>query len=315
MTVEVLKPRTRAEWLAIRGTTIGASEIAALFGVHPFLTAFELWHLKAGLLGGDTAETGPLRRGRMLEQVAVQFLQEERPDWTVTANPMPGGQFFRDLSLGLSATPDAFIRDPERRGQRGICQIKSVESSAFRTKWKAEDGEIETPVYVALQAIQEAFLTGADFAVTTPLVVGHGIEMPILEVPMHAGIVEQIKARAAAFWASIRAGRPPEPDYAADGGTIAALYADDNGMEVDLTDDARLPQLAAERDELKAALKATTDRVAVIDAEFKHRIGPHEAARLGDGRRATWRTERRRQRFSPAAEVRTLRISPANRSL
>jgi hypothetical protein len=48
MTIETITPGSRTEWLAARQPNIGASEVAALFGEHPFLTEFELFRQKSG---------------------------------------------------------------------------------------------------------------------------------------------------------------------------------------------------------------------------------------------------------------------------
>lgn len=295
MTIEILTPASRQDWLGIRGRTIGASEVAALFGVHPFTSAYELHHLKAGTIAADQAETGPMRRGRHLEQVAINFLAEERPSWTVTANPMPGGHFYRDAGAGLSCTPDAFVTDPERGGI-GIAQIKSVEPSVFRAKWRTEEGAIEPPLYVAIQAIQEAALTGASWAVVCPLVVGFGLEMPILEVPLHLGLIDQIKARAAEFWQRIAEGAAPNPDYAKDGALLARLYADDDGSEVDLAGDNRIAELLDQREALKLREQdgsaAEKERKA-LDVEILGKLQNATRGRLADGRSIEAKTVRR----------------------
>lgn len=313
MSLEILTPSSRAEWLAARTQSLGASEVAALFGVHPFTSIYELHHVKAGTVQIESAETAPLRRGRHLEQVAVNFLAEERPAWTVTANPMPGGRFYRDLGAGLSCTPDAFIADPEREGG-GIAQIKSVEPSVFRAKWRTEDGLIEPPLYVAIQAIQEAALTGASWAVVCPLVVGFGLEMPILEVPLHLGLIDQIRARAADFWQRVAEGRAPDPDYAKDGALLAQLHADDDGSEVDLTGDNRIVELLDLREGLKEREQdgaAAEKERKILDAEILSKLQNAARGRLADGRSIEAKTIRRAAYQAKASSYRSIKIKGA----
>ena len=285
MAVEILTPSSRADWLAVRGETIGASEAAALFGVHPFTTAYELHHLKAGTIKADPTETGPMRRGRHLEQVAVEFLREERPGWAVTANPMPGGRFYRDLAAGLSCTPDAFVTDPEREGF-GICQIKSVEPSVYRSRWRNEDGQVEVPLYVAVQAVQEAYLTGATWAVVCPLVIGFAIEMPVLEVPLHAGLIDRLKSEATVFWRGVRSGRAPDPDHARDGALLERLWTGAEA-DIDLSADNEVPDLVAERERLSAEKSAADKRLKEIKSDLFRKLGDASCARLADGRLIT----------------------------
>ena len=46
----------------------------------------------------------------------------------------------------------------------------------------------------------EAELTGAKWAAVAPLVVDYGIECPVIDIPLHAGIVETVKNEALTFW-------------------------------------------------------------------------------------------------------------------
>ena len=182
MAVETLRPSSREEWLALRERNIGASEAAALLGVHDYLTPFELYARKSGLVTADVADNSAMRRGRLLEPVALQMLKEERPEWNVDPNPMPGGVYFQDTELRLAATPDALVVAPDRG--RGVAQVKSVEARAFADKWQRDD-EVQPPIWIAIQVLVEAFLSGADWACVVALVVDHGIRIEVIDVPLH----------------------------------------------------------------------------------------------------------------------------------
>lgn len=82
---ERITPKSREEWLAIRQSFTGASEIAALLHCHPWLTLTHLWALKAGRVDPEP-ESPAMRRGKLLEGAALEMLAAERPDWTVTPN-------------------------------------------------------------------------------------------------------------------------------------------------------------------------------------------------------------------------------------
>lgn len=270
MSIEILRPTSRDEWLDLRSKTIGASEVAALLGAHPYQTAYGLYCLKAGLLKVERTESGPMRRGRHLEQVAVNFLQEERSDWQVTANPMPGGIFYRDVEMGVSCTPDAFIADPSRHG-RGVCQIKSVEPSVFRKAWKGEDGIVDPPLYAVVQAIQEASLVEASFAMVCALVISFEIELHIVEVPIHAGLMAKLRTRVAEFWDMVESGTEPPPDYARDGEAIAQIYGSD-GRTIDLSGENELPTILDEDERLREQVKAAEERRGAIKAQVRHKL-------------------------------------------
>lgn len=309
--VEILQPKSREQWLDLRRPNIGASVAGALLGVHSYQTAYGLYALKAGLLIEDPEESAAMKRGRLLEPVAIELLQEERPRWKIEANVMPGGAYFVDRPLRLSATPDAFAIDPDRAGF-GVIQIKSVESGIFRKVWRDPDsGDVVPPLWIGVQAILEAHLTGATWAAIGALVIGSGAEVHLVEVPVHAGVIHRIREAVAGFWRLIDAGTPPDPDYARDGETIAALYADDDGSTVDLSGDNALPGLADEYQHLGAETSAAERRRKAIKAEILAKLGAARAGRLADGRLITAATVQRDAYQVSATSYRSIRVTAA----
>jgi hypothetical protein len=304
MTIERIKIESREQWLALRQPDVTASIAGALLGVHPYSTAFGLFLLKSGKIAEDPEETGPMRRGRLLEPVAVQMLREDKPDWTIHDYPI--GYYYRDPASRIGATPDVLATD--EHGKMGIVQIKSVEPSVFRRDWRNEDGTIEPPLWIVVQGIIEAHLTGADWAAVAPMVVGFGVEMPIIPIPIHAGILERIKSEVAAFWNRIETNEPYPPDYGRDGALIAKLYPQDNGREIDLSGDNELPEyvdfLEAARAKKKLAeLDEKTAKAAIAD-----KMGEAAIARLADGRRVSNKLQQRAGYEVSATEFRVLRV-------
>lgn len=273
-----------AAWHARRQADMTASVAGALLGVHEFVSYYDLWCLKAGLIERSAEDSPAMRRGRLLEDDAIQVLGEDHEGWRVA----PCGFYYRHPSWRIGATPDAVAIDPLRKGF-GAVQIKSVEPSIFRSKWQGEDG-IEPPLWITVQAIIEATLMGASWAAVAPIVVGHGVDVPLIEIPVHAGIMDKLRAETAVFWASVEEGNAPEPDFRTDAATIAGLHPEDNGQEIDLTGSNDLPELADELAVIRARGKADEARAAEIKARFRYEIGAAEAALLGGGRRVTLRT-------------------------
>ncbi len=290
--IEILHPSSREEWLADRKTTIGASEVAAVLGVHPYITPFQLWARKSGI-DSDGQDNKYMRRGRILEPVAIDLLREERPEWSVMGNPMPS-TFYRDLDEGTSCTPDAFVKDKERGGT-GICQIKTVDSHIFRNEWM-QDGDVCLPPYVAIQAMQEAHLTGASWCCVAALV-GFDLDLHIIDVPIHAGVIARIKRAVPDFLRRIRENDPPPPDYGRDGETIKALYDEDDDSTIDLSGNDRVLVLLAHRNAIKEiernAAEAEKAR-KTIDAELMHALGNATRGALADGRIIEAKTVRRK---------------------
>jgi predicted phage-related endonuclease len=308
--VEILHPKTREEWLALRSQNVGASEAGALLGIHDYQTAYSLWAIKSGALTPEQVDTPSLRRGRLLEPIALQVIREEHPDWQVKANPMPGGFYYCDPELRLGCTPDALAVRPDRPGT-GILQVKSVERSVFRSKWHAEDGEIELPLWIAVQTIVEAHLTGAKWATVAALVVGHGIDVVMIDVPLHEGVLARIREKVKEFWRLVETKQAPEPDYGRDAGIIEQLYRDATGEEIDLSTDNRILALLDEREEAAAQKKVAEDRLHQIKAEILNKLGAACVGRCADGRVITAKTVVRREYIVKATSFRDLRVKAA----
>lgn len=304
MPVERITPRDRRAWLKARGQDVTASTVGALFGAHDFLTLYELWAIKTGLVPSSMEETPAMRRGRLLEPVAAQIMREERPDWVIHHNAAEN-VYHRDTEARLGATPDFLVEAPGLG--LGVVQVKSVEQSVYRKKWLNEEGHAEAPLWIALQATQEAHLVGASWAAVAPIVVGFGIDMPLIDVPLIPGVWEAIREKTAEFWAMIDEGREPEPDYARDGDLIDRLYPrNDPGEEVDLTADNRIPTLIAARRHAQEMRRDCDAAISEIDAEIKSKMGAATIAHIAGGQRITWRTAKRAAFTAPATTFRTL---------
>ena len=278
MTIEakILAPKTREEWLTHRRRNIGASEIAALFGESPWTSPFKLSAVKAGLVPNDE-ENAAMRRGRLLEPVAVECVREENPTWDVFPNALPNLQYFIDSKNRIGATPDAFVKIPGREG-RGIIQIKSVALLSFAKRW-AGNGSFEPPMHVALQAAVECEITGSQYAFVAALVIGHGIDLHLQEIPLTPGLYAAAAARSLAFWEKVDRGETYAPDFEKDGDLIRRIYADaEASKEIDLSQDNEICELAETDRVLGNVERETKEGRAAIKAKMLLKMGDAEIA-------------------------------------
>lgn len=304
MAIERHPVTDRASWLALRRQDVTASTAGALLGVHEYTTPYELWALKAGHLAEPDDDSPSMRRGRLLEPVALQLLAEEHPEWEIE----PGRSYYRDPLARLGATPDALAADPERGP--GIIQVKTVEPGVFRRGWRdADTGEVELPLWIAVQAIVEAHLTGAQWATVAAMTVGHGIDIHLIDVPIHAGVVERVRDAVKDFWSLVESGRAPEPDYGRDGEVIAAMFRASDGQTVDLPGDEAFLAMLGERERLSADRKAADLRLKEINTAILAALGPAECGRLPNGILISAKTVHRGEYMAKATSFRTIRIT------
>jgi predicted phage-related endonuclease len=275
--IEQIQITSREQWLAARQQDITASAAGALLGLHPYQTAFGLWAEKTGLVSSDGATSPAMQRGLELEPIAIARLAKLHPTWSVERP----NAYYRDPEARLGATPDCLVNDPERDGW-GCVQIKSVEPSAFREHW-CEDDEIRPPLWIACQVIVEAHLVGADWAAVAALVIGYGIDLHVIDVPIHAAIITRIKDETRKFWQMIEEGREPEPDYGRDAHLIEQLFARPEEIEVDLSADNELPEAVAEYQTLGKSIAEISELRKARRAEILHKMGNATKARIATG--------------------------------
>ena len=292
------------QWMALRSKDITASVAGALLGVHPYITARELYEVKSGNYASDPEETPALRRGRLLEDDAVQIIREDHPEWVIDTHPV--GWYYRDPDARVGATPDLFVNDQD--GRFGIIQIKTVDPFAFRNGWRSDDGTIEPPIWIVAQAVIEAMLTGAEWAAVAAVVVNSGLELHTVEVPIHAGLYNRIKQEVAEFWRRVEQKDPYDFEYARDGALIAKLYPQDNGDEIDLSADNLLPGVVDQLEAARAAKKAADAEEKTAKFTIAAKMGEAAIARLADGRRISNKSQHRSGYFVEASDYRVLRI-------
>ena len=309
----------RASWLAHRSKDVTASTIAALVGEHPYMTRLGLYALKTGqmpdaetepVVGENSISLPPMLRGTVLEPVAPTLLSMLRPTWSIE----PCGWYYREPLSRIGATPDFMAIDPARPGL-GSIQFKTTDHTTFRKVWRsdgADDGDTVTPpLFIVLQAVTEAVLGGFTWAQVAVMVSGSTLDLHLVEIPLHLGIMARLRAESLKFWRDLEAGIAPPADYGRDAEVLAALYRDDNGRETDLTSDRHVPELLAERDALKETIRFAGLRVSAIDTELRERLGAFETALVSGDRRITLRLEQRPLRFVPPSESRVLRVTRA----
>lgn len=302
---EILRPATRAEWLAVRKHDVTASQAAALLGQHPYSSAYQLWADKTGRASEDSDENGAMKRGRLLEPVVIEMLREERPDWIIEY-PL-GLTYYRDPALRIGATPDAFATIPSQGG-RGIVQAKTTSDYSFRANWIDPDTqEIVLPIWIAVQAIVEADLAGADWAVVAVLTVGHGIDLHVIDIPLHEGVRKRLYAAVADFWRIVEKGDHPPIDWLKDGRAVLDVYRDSDGSEADLSAVEGFDQMVADYHAAKADERAAKERAEMIRPQIVATLGNAE---IGETLRwrVTAKTQHRKAYEVKASSSRVLRV-------
>jgi predicted phage-related endonuclease len=267
--------QSEQHWHEMRAPNVGCSEVAALLGIHPYLTGYGLAARKLGKIPAQP-DNPAMKRGRLLEPIVKQLLSEDRPDW----KQIPVSNYYEDSAARWGCTPDLFVQS---ENGIGLIQIKTVTPHEFAHNWHNEAGAVEPPLWIAVQTMGEQHLTGADWAYVAALVIGHGLQIELVQVPFIPDLINQLRQRIAEFWAIVDAGQLPDPDYGHDRETLAAVLRHDDGTELDLSADNELPDIVDQMEALKMARKTAEDGYKEAQARILHRIGNAKTVRFAGG--------------------------------
>lgn len=264
--INYLQIKDEAEWLKKRNDYITSTECAALFGLSPWTTAFELYHLKRGLLESPVKDDNFLAFGRIIEEPVCQMVMIEHPDWKI----MPMRVFAYDDEDKFGASFDRVVTLSD--GSVGLLEVKSISYKEYKKKFiehAADDIEAPENYEIQMQAQLEVirrynFCLMAVFVLDTR-------ELKYIyryrDTEMGAKLREAVKS----FWAMTE---PPEPDYSMDKALIAKLMpAADPDKTLDATEDTRITELAAMYKGEKELEKQSKDNADKFYAELMHLLG------------------------------------------
>ncbi|MFD2206600.1 YqaJ viral recombinase family protein [Kiloniella antarctica] len=239
---------------------IGASEVAAVFNLSPFLTKFELWHRKAGSIEEGYLEDSRIQWGNILER-PIATATAEKTGWTIH-------KVHRYLTHktveGMGASPDFEIIGHERGP--GALEIKTVDWMVFKD-WP----DAKPPIYYQLQLQQQLSVMGRSWGAIAVLIGGNQLE--VFEYKRHAGTVKKIEQGITEFWQSIRDNKEPLPDFRSDADTIALLYGSGRGEAVNMRGDNYLTELCARYHEASSRAKEWDKERKAAKAEILTKIG------------------------------------------
>jgi len=182
---------------------IGGSEAAAVLGLSPWKTPYQVWCDKLGL-SGEQETTPAMEWGTRLEPVVRQKYADE----TGRTVSFPVGDEYGHMQSVehpfMLATLDGITDDG-----RGL-EIKTSRSGA---EW-GDEGTDEVPQVYVIQCQHNMIVSGLE-VFDIPLLIA-GSDFRIYEVPRDEELQALIIEREAAFWKMVEAQTPPEPVNLAD---------------------------------------------------------------------------------------------------
>lgn len=285
---ELIMPKSELHWHELRTVDLTSTDIAALFGVSPYMTEFELWHRKKNQTIVEVESNERMKWGtRLQDSIAAGIAEDEGWKFERMA------EYVRIPEERLGSSFDYKIEYSDARNSsdenhqavtvcRGILETKNVDSLAFRDGWIEDDfGNIEAPPHIELQVQHQLLVNGSDVAYIGALVGGN--RRVLIRREPDPNIIKAIRRYAAEFWQSIDAGREPSPNFLRDAEMISKIYGyAEPGKVLDVRGDASFAAMVDRYKTIGKAEKEAGEIKASIKAELLTIIGDAEKV-LGDG--------------------------------
>lgn len=292
------------EWLHYRSYGIGGSEVAALFGVSPYATAFDVFKNKVDKDGepiylGEAPVIGPKLRpelqtdnpvlewGHRLEQAVAQKTADELG---LVARPAGGLYQHIDHPVAI-VTPDRIATKPRSRKPLALIECKTTSE---RDEWEGGG----SPLQYEFQAQWQMGITGIEICYLGCLVLGHEREFFVSEIKFDEDRFNEMVAVSERFWNEhVLTGEPPMFDltHPRTEDLLKELHPKVILPAVTLPDEAS--EWIENFHQAKAELKEAEKRVDEITNWLKVQLGDAGAGYLGD------------QKIVSYPEVHTNRIS------
>lgn len=255
-----------AEWHAARAKVVGASEVAALFGVQAdyAMSHYTLWQVKAGRIPAPEVNGERPRWGKMLEQTIGAAAAEEY-GWEIA-----NGEWLHDRHCAMAATLDFLICKPERT----VLETKNVDWLQHRRAWGSEP-----PIYIQLQ--HQAQLACAELTKGYVVALVGGNHLERYEFAARPKVIADMRRRVNEFWKSIEEGREPPIDGSdSTAAAVRAMFPEAVDEEpIDLSSDNTLPQLCADMLNAAETRKAAEKIEKAAKSGILAKLGPHAKAR------------------------------------
>lgn len=271
MSTQYMEITDEESWLEKRKGYITSTQIAALFGLSTYNTAFELYHISRGNIEAEFKENSFMTFGKIMEQPICEMVAIEHPDWKI--EPFNVFAYDDEDKIGSSFDRELFIGD-----KKYLLEIKSISYSEYKKKFiEHAPDDIEASPQYECQMQTELELTkddGFDGCVMAIFILDTR-QLRYIFRTHDTEMCDDIREAVREFWAMEE---QPDPDYARDKSIIARVCPSVNpNHQMDATENDQITELAEqyknskelEKQEKKAADAAYSELMVLLeDAKY-----------------------------------------------
>jgi len=283
---QITTPDTSEErWLGERKLGVSATDIAAISGLNPYKTIYDVFLEKLDLVE-PTPNNPRMRWGRRMEEVLAEDYERMTGYHTFKVGLLRNPDF--SLVIG---TPDRLVIDPEDppkdgRPTKGL----EVKTAGIRQKdrW-GEPGTDNVPEEYLCQCLWYMAVTGLD---EWDLIVSiAGTEPVIYTINRNDALIEELKRRAEAFWdTNVMAKEPPEVDESESAKEMLNRLYQTADLDM-IESDENIDKLVAALERQRQLREIAESNERYLQNRIKALIGDHEGIR-GEWGKITWKKTR-----------------------
>lgn len=224
MSADIIQIESREQWLQERAKDVTSTEIAALYGLSPYKTEFELYHEKRDGVIVRLAENERMKWGNRLESIIAQSAAEDN-GWQIEKFNV----YMRRPEYRMGSSFDFKILSSANGP--GILEIKNVDGLQYARNWIDDgQGNIEAPEHIELQIQQQMDIADIEWTALGVLVGGN--QLKIVYRNRDRDIGNDIRSKIAGFWERVLTEVPPPADYSVDADFIIKLHQRANDGEL-----------------------------------------------------------------------------------
>lgn len=284
MSITVIRPKDREEWLEYRKSGIGSSEIATIVGLNPWETPYQLWRRKRGL---DPAkeETFAMKAGHYIEDAVARFwsdstgrevIKSSAGDWLIRDNERPFLQVSPDRTYWLAGKK-------HNKDNKGVLECKTTQMQI--------DSE-DIPKHWFCQVQYQLGTGNYQFGSLAWLCSGR--EFGYKDITLNRDFYEWLAGEAECFWT----------DYIKGGLEPSAMSVKDVLLKYNRHTDGKIVEVNESVFDSWEELKKVKDEIAALDERkktledtLKECFGDAEAISYEGQTLATWKAPKPSMKF------------------
>lgn len=286
-------PTDRKQWLAARKERLGATDVSAILGVHPYKSQYEVWLDKLDMLD-EWSGNAATDLGNMLEPA---ILDEAERRW----GRMDRQMVVHDEQSPIAATLDGWLPD--------LRQVVEVKTAGLTNEF-AELGHWgepltdEIPQWYLVQLQVQLFCTGGELGRMLALISGRGLVEYRSEPDEETA--DSIRNICSEWWERhvVRKEQPPM-DTLPSIDVLKRVKREPNSVT---TLSNSILDVVEQWEDLKQFAKEANQKADSHKARLIAELGQHEAGNLPDGRQIAYLETVRDGYVVKPSKFRTLRI-------